>query len=115
MEYYVEGMKRAVWEAYRVYSQQLEPQQRAYHGVPKSLLYGPVAPFGYFVQRLHKRALFVRNRKFALVTLRAALGELVTQDVMRLLTSHESAAYRCRQALYAAGSRLHSVSFGTPA
>jgi hypothetical protein len=99
----MDDLKRAVWEAYRVYWQQLEPYQRAYHGVPKRLCYSSIAPYSYFVHRLHKRALFRHAPAIARIELKRALASLVADGALRLLTSQEKVQWHTKADCYRLG------------
>lgn len=81
----------------------LNPQQRLGYKVPKGLLDKPIAPHGYFVRRLQKRAPFQQDKRGADKALTDTLNSLVAAgELMRIPPQQAATQFGSTMALYCA-------------
>jgi hypothetical protein len=92
-----------VKEAFAAYLT-LTPQQRIAYKVPKGLLAHPIAPYGYFVRRLQKRAPFQQDHRGANKALVETLNNCVATGMLARVPPQQAAQqFSSTVALYCAG------------
>jgi hypothetical protein len=92
-----------VKEAFAAYLT-LSPQQRIDYKVPKGLLAHPIAPYGYFVRRLQKRAPFQQDHRGANKALVETLNNCVATGMLTRVPPQQAAQqFSSTVALYCAG------------